>query len=203
MATLVKIRGLSRAGAASAAGVADSGVLGRRGLRLPSAIGTIYLVGGTKATITVGTGSAVTVTAKYAGTWANGSATAGLGIALVAGAGTGNLGPGSVSITGTSPSKHHALSFPIDSGVSTAAAIAAAINADPVLSQYVTASGAASATTAQAEQQLATGANGTDAGQSLYITASQKSTVLVDVDDPKTAKILRRSGGNYVSLGAS
>lgn len=204
MATLVKIRGLSRGKGVSAAGVADATLLGSRGLRVPSAIGTVYLVGGTKASVNVGTGGVVTFTAKYAGTWANGTATAGLGIALVAGAGSGNLGPGTVTITGTSPSKHHALSFAIDSGVSTAANVVAAMNADPVLSQYGVASvQTGGAVTAQAEQQLASGANGTDAGQSLIVTASNRSTALVDVDDPKVARILRRSDYGWVSLGAA
>jgi hypothetical protein len=50
---------------------------------------------------------------------------------------------------------------------------------------------------------LANGANGTGTSEPFYQNVNSKSTVLVDVDDQKTVRTLKRNANRFVSLGAA
>lgn len=196
MATYVKIRGLPRA-----SGATDAGVMKGRGLRVPYPVAAAPA--GVKASVVRGQTSAgrVTFTAIQGGTWANGSANAGLAAALTTGAGTGNVVV-TVALSGTGIGLY-TINVQIDDGVTTAAAAAAAVNAHPVASQLVVATAStAGALTAQAAGNLASGTN-SGTTQRFFIRSASDSTVVVDVDDPYVGKVLRRSAGNYISLGAN
>jgi hypothetical protein len=196
MATYVKIRGLARG-----QGGSDVSVMKGRGLRVPYPV--LAFDAGVKASVIRGQTSPgrVTFTAVAGGTWANGGANAGLAAAITTGAGTGNVNV-SVALSGTGIGLQ-TITVQIDDGVTTAAAAAAAVNQHPVASQLVVATAStAGALTAQAAGNLASGTD-VGTGRKLWYRAAQNATFVVDVDDPAVAKVLRRSAGNYVSLGAN
>lgn len=189
MSTFVKLRGLSRVNNA-----ATGSIMSARGPRVRSAYGLQYPAG-VKATATGGTGtSALTVTAKYGGTWANGHT---FNVSQ-AGSGTGTVTVSYAAGTAVP-------TFTVTGGAGmTAANAAAALSSNPTFNQLYTASSGGTGTTLVNPGALAGGTNVTSsqsAGQSIEITLNGGSTVVVDVDDPFTLRQLRRNAGQFVSLG--
>jgi hypothetical protein len=194
MATLVKIRGLERV-------ETTGGVVAGRGFRVPAP--QKQFPAGVKATKTLGAGNAAVVyTAKYGGTYGNnisvahvvaGNNTA-FSIAVTYQAATGNP-----TITVNAATDGGGLS------TTTANAAAAAVNAHAEASQFVTA--AAGGTGASVITAVAAGAmsTGTDVGtgQPINRRVANNITVVVDVDDPAVAKMLKRNAYRYISLGAA
>lgn len=195
MTTLVKLAGLDRGDALSRASTGR--VTANTGFRVAS--GTFKQdigAGSVKAFLTIGAGNAgVTYTANWAGASGNGIQVAHVtgGTATPAITVTYAAGTGLPTITAT------------QTGAVTAATVQAAVNADPVASQYVTATlpgTGASAFTAAAAAPLATGANGTVPNlQPVYFNVNSSAKVVVDVDDTTTRKMLRRNTGRFISLG--
>ena len=201
MPTLVRIRGLDRGESAVGADVASG-----RGFRLPHAL-LKARDGGTgvvRAGLDVGAGnSMVRYTAKYGGATWNG-----VQVQHVDPASTST--PTSVAVT------YGADGLPdiiVTLGVDGASAInvnadnvIAAVNAHPEAAQFVTASrGTGNGTglaAAVALTNLAGGANGTGSTErAVSFKANSKATVVVDLDDPMTMKLLKRNAGRFISLG--
>lgn len=205
MATLLKIRGLDRGDAVSR--TAAGSVVAGKGFRVPSGNLTqvVGATGAVRGVLARGAGNAaVTYTANWFGASGNN-----VQVAHVAQAGTL---PRSIVVTYAASTGYPTITVnpattagAINAG-ETADVIAAAVNADPVASQYVTATSAAAGTattvTAAAAAPLATGADGTlGTTQALYFIANSRTLVVVDLDDTTTRKMLRRNTGRYVSLG--
>lgn len=201
MATLVKIHGLDRANSAG-----DASVLATRGFRLPLSLKRAE--GGTSmvtATLVSGAGnSAITFNARYPGAWGNN-----ITVAIVA-AGTN---PRSIVVTYPSAGSaaptitiNLATTTGTPNASETSASVAASVNADPAAANFVTATAGGTGlgvVAAAAGAALATGADGTGSTLSpIYARASAGNVLVVDVDDPKVSKLLRRNNGRFVSLGA-
>jgi hypothetical protein len=204
MATLVKIRGLERDKSAVADGSTTGGSY--RGFRVRSGLGSAY-AGGTKATLSTsltGNNNDLTYTAVSGGTWGNAikveyldpsAASAALAV--------------SVNYTASTGAPTISVSLATNSGstiTSTAASIKTAVDAHPLASQLVTVANKTSndgtgVVTAMSATALATGAN-SGVAEPLYFKVANKYNVVVDVDDPKTQRQLKRNAGRYVSLGA-
>lgn len=190
MATFVKLRGLDRGDSAVSSGSALSA--GDRGFRVKSGYGQGF-PSGVKATATGGaTTSALTVTARYGGTWANGHtfnvSQAGSGTGTVTVAYAAGTGVPTYTVTGAA--------------TMTANNAAAALNAHPGFSALYTATGGGTGTTLVNPGALAGGTN-VGTGQSLYVQLNNKATALVDIDDAETARTLRRNYNRFISLGAA
>lgn len=195
MATLIKYRAVDRPRGAS-----DTGVMGQRGVRLKGSQGPVY-PSGTKAALTVGTSNAaVTATALYGGTWANTL----VKFAIVV---SGNNTALSVASAYDSAG---VLTITLNSGTNgsgvattTATQAAAAINADQTAKQFVLASAGgtgASVVVAGAAAVLTGGAN-SGSSESLWVRATRLSTVVVDIEDTLTGRLIRRNSDRLVSLG--
>jgi hypothetical protein len=212
MATLVKIRGLDRprsttAGASGAASSADSPVMAR-GFRLPASVGTAstskFSPAGVKASRTSGSSNAaLTVTANEGGTYGNS-----ITFRVVAQSGTAGrsvvidyptAGSSAVRIT-LNPAT---TGGSIDAG-ETAALMVGYLN-NSAASHLITASlGASTGATVIAADAGGTLANGTDVAplsDPLYLRLTEAFTVVVDMDDARVAKLLRRNAGRFISLG--
>ena len=187
MATYVKLRGLQRVNNS-----ATGSILSARGPRVRSGYGLQY-PGGVKATATGGAGtSALTVTAKYGGTWANGHTVN----VSQAGSGTGTVTVSYAAGTAVP-------TFTVTGGAGmTAANAAAALNANALFGQLYTASygSTGAGTTLVSPGALATGTN-VGTGQTIEVVLNGGSTVIVDVDDAFTLRQLRRNAGQFLSLG--
>lgn len=188
MATLLKIRGLDR-------DVASGESVPPRGFRVASQYKQAQGGSGTaKATLTP-TANSVKFDAKYAGAWGNNvrvaTASGSLAVAVSYAASTGHP-----TITVTAPAT---------ATLAANQAIVAAVNADPIASQFVTASVAgtgAAANAAVAAANLATGSDGTGASlYPIYIRVSGQQVQIIDIDNQETARNLRRNNGRFVSLG--
>lgn len=189
MATVVKIRGLDRA---DSGGSATGGSY--RGFKVKSALGP-NITGGTsvRATLTPATGTGkVTVTSKIGGAAGNN-----IQFGLAAASGSAEV----VAVTYGSGTGYPTITVtPRSSG--TAAQVVAAVNADPVASQFVTASeNTAGAVGTNAAANLATGANGTGTSEPFYQSVNARTTVLADVDDQVTVRTLKRNANRWISLG--
>jgi len=204
MATLVKIRGLDRGSSV----VADNSVTGGsyRGFRVPSGLGQQFPSGAKAALSTNLTGSNndLTYTAKFGGTYGNKIQVAYIDPSA-------NSAALSVTQTYTSGTGTPLISVSLatDSGgaiTSTAAQIATAVAAHPGAAQFVTVANktgndGTGVVTAMSATNLASGTD-VGTGQSVYLMVTNKSTVIVDVDDPQTARALGRNIKRFVSLGA-
>jgi len=202
MTTLLKLRGLARNANQKVGSGAGQQMLAR-GFRIKSALSP-SVTGGTsaRATRTIGTSNAaVTYTAKVGGARGND-----IRVAQVVDAGTVAR---SVVVTYDSSGRptvtvNLATTGGAVNGSETASAIAAAVNADLEASQFVTAAAGgtgASVAVAGAAGNLSGGSNGTGTAESFYQTVNQRTTVVVDLDDPLVERQLLRNRGNFVSLG--
>lgn len=217
MATLLKIRGLSRGkltGNPSVATASDGSVASVRGFRIKHAVGRqfSYETGAVKASRTVGaSNSAVTYTANYAGAWGNNVQVAHV-LTTASGAAA------NVAFTYQSGTANPLITVNVatnvsGSNISTATAVAALVNADPNASQYVTAAAGGNGTgtvSTISASNLTSGSNGTTtdaeppynvAGEPIWVRVNNASLVVVDVDDQVTARTLMRNRWRYVSLG--
>lgn len=198
MATLVRIRGLTRGGSAVSDGSATGGSY--RGFRIKSGLGQRFDAGA-KATLSIGAGNAgVKYDAKYGGTWAHQVRVAHIDP-------TGNNVPLSVAVSAASGLVDITVTLATDGTstiTSTAAQVAAAVNAHAGAAQYVTASLLGTGATAAVAAAVAPLASGTDVGTGapLYVRVNNKVDAVVDVDDAVTARELRRNDRNFISLGA-
>ncbi len=188
MPTLVKIRGLERGDSAVASGSASAA----RGFRMPSGYGLAY-PSGVKATATGGaTTSALTVTAKQGGTYANGHVVN----VSQAGAGTGTVTVALAAGTGVP-------TFTVTGAATmTSANAAAALNAHFGFASLYSAVGGGVGTTLVNPGALAAGTN-VGTGQQFNVGVSSKTTAIVDMDDANTLKLLRRNLTRYISLGSA
>lgn len=204
MATVVKIRGLDRGKAAASDGSATGGSF--RGFKVKSALGP-SVTGGTSvaANLTIGAGNAaVKYTSKVGGAAGNNIQVAHVDPA-------GNNVALSVVVTYSATTGYPVITVNgatdgASALTSTATQVAAAVNASAEASQFVTASlpgTGASVITAAAAAPLASGANGTGTSEPFYQSVNNKTTVLVDIDDPVTVRTLRRNNNRWVSLGAA
>jgi len=194
MATVVKLRGLDRAGSATPDGSATGGSY--RGFKVKSALGP-SVTGGTSvaASLTPATGTGkVTVTSKIGGAKGNN-----IQFALAAASGSAEV----VAVTYASTTGYPTITVTPRTG-GTAAQVVAAVNADPVASQFVTASvNTAGAVGTNAAAPLANGADGTGTSEPFYQSVNGKTTVLADVDDQVTVRTLKRNANRWISLGAA
>src|SRR6476469_182267 len=183
MATLLKVRGLDRGSQVVGGDIAP------RGFRVNSGLGQQF-PSGVKASLTP-TANSVTFTSNYAGTYGNNfritTVVGSLAVSTAYAAGTGFP-----TITVTAPAT---------ATLAANQAIVAAVAADPQASQLVTASVAGTGAAANAAAGPTNLAGGTDVGtgQPIVRVANNKTIVIVDVDDPATAKALRRNAGRWVS----
>lgn len=185
MATLVKLKGLDRGDSA-----VNSGTVGpARGFRVPA--GTQF-PSGVKASLTP-TALTQTYTALYGGTYGN---------SIKVQTATGTLAV-SVSYASSTGAPTILVTAPATGTLAANQAVVAAVNAHAEASQFVVASVAGAGTGAHATVAATNLTGGTDVGtgQPIYRTLTNKALVVVDVDDPAVAKVLRRSAGRYVSLG--
>jgi len=198
MATIVKIKGLER-GSAPGDGSATAGSY--RGFRVPVGnLGTNYL-GGTsvKANLTIGTlTNGVVYTSKIGGAAGNN-----IEVAVVSSGG----GSAVLSVVTTYAATTGYPTITITAGSATAAsALVTAVNADATASQYISAApfstGAGTTLAAAAAAPLENGDNGTGTAEIFALKVTNKAPVLVDVDDPKVQRVLKRNPGRYISLGA-
>jgi hypothetical protein len=187
MATLVKIRGLDRGPQVV------GGDMAPRGLRVNSGLGQQF-PSGVKASLTP-TANTQTYTALYGGTYGNNirvaTAVGTLGVTVAYTAATGQP-----TITVTAPAT---------ATLAANQAVVAAVNAHPEASLYVVASVNGTGAAAHAAVGAANLTGGTDVGtgQPIVRLLNNRATIVVDVDDPATAKALRRNAGRWVSLGAA
>lgn len=204
MATVVKLRGLDRGKSVVSDGSPTSGSY--RGFKVPSALGSSY-TGGTSvaASRTIGaSNAAVTYTSKIGGA-------AGNNITVAQVDPTTNNATLSVVVTYASTTGYPTITVNgatdgASALTSTATQVAAAVNADPEASQFVTAAAGgtgALAIVAGGASALTSGANGTGTAEVFYQKVTNKATALVDVDDPKTQRVLKRNANRWVSLGAA
>lgn len=220
MATLIRFYALDRNREASTVGTtsvttADLGIMSKRGVRLKAAQGPVYPQG-TAAYLTVGTVNAqVKVTAKYGGVWANTYVQFAI---VISGASTpfsivntyASSGVLTITVNGQTNSG--------STSVTTALQAVAAINADPLASQFVTASvgtgTGASVIVAGAATALANGVNNPTSllestnwngqptfSEPLYVRATNQSLVICDITDGPTARIIRRERDRLVPIG--
>jgi hypothetical protein len=185
MATFVKIRGLDRVASGNTSSLAA------RGFRAKSGYGQQFPAG-VKATATGGaTTSAVTVTAKYGGTWANGHT-----FTRVAGGADHN-----VAIVVTYAAGTAVPTFTYTAGtLTTANELATALNANPLFAALYTATGGGTGTTLVSVGALAGGTN-VGTGQSIEVPVTGLATAVVDIDDAFTLRQLYRMKGRWLSLG--
>lgn len=203
MATVVKLRGLDR-GESTSAGSATGGSY--RGFKVPSALGP-SVTGGTsvRASLTIGTTTAgVVYTSKIGGVKGNSIQVAHLDNA-------GNNNPLLVTVAYTASTGAPTINVQLatdGAGTpnSTALQVVAAVNASAEAAQFVSAAplttGAGTAVVGAAAP-LANGANGTGTAEPFFQSVNSGTTVLVDLDDQKTVKTLRRNANRWVSLGAA
>jgi hypothetical protein len=204
MATILKLRGLDRGKSVVSDGSATGGSL--RGFKVPSALGP-SVTGGTsvRATLDIGTTTAgVKYTSKIGGVKGNS-----IQVAHLDNAGNNNPLLVTVAYAATTGAPTINVQLATDGAGtpnSTANQVVAAVNASAEASQFVTASalttGAGTAVVGAAAA-LANGANGTGTSEPFYQNVNSKSTVLVDVDDQKTVRTLKRNANRFVSLGAA
>lgn len=196
MATYVRYRGLSRP-------LNSNASIGEAGVRLPSALGSVYPAG-TAATVTTsmtGTNNDVTLTAKYGGTW-------GHNISLKLTDPSGNDKTLAITKTFTANAILFDVSLATGSGgaiTTTATQLVAALNADPLFAELVTAivkvgDTGASAVTALSATPLASGAD-TGTAESLNLTATSTVDVVVDIESRVVQRYLRRNSYRLVPLG--
>lgn len=185
MATLVKIKGLERGNSAVGSGFVA------RGFRIPA--GTQYPAG-VKASLTP-TANTQTYTAKYGGTYGN-------AIRIQTAVGTLAV---SVSYAASTGDPTILVTAPATATLVANQAVVAAVNAHAEASQFVTASIAGTGAAAHAVVAAAPLSGGTNVGtaQPFYRAVNNKSLVVVDVDDPAVARVLVRSKGRWISLGAA
>jgi hypothetical protein len=186
MATLVKIKGIDRGPSAVGSDLAT------RGFRVPAGLGQQF-PSGVKASYTP-TANTQTYTANYGGTYGNNfrvqTAVGTLAVSVSYAASTGYP---TVLVTA-----------PATATLAANQAVVAAVNAHAEASQYVTASVAGTGAAAHAVVAATALSGGTDVGtgQAIFRLVNNKvGPVIVDVDDPATAKVLRRNGYRFVSLG--
>lgn len=187
MATLVKIRGLDRGKSV----VADGTVGPPRGFRIPGGFGQQFPLGA-KATLTPTTNTQ-SYTALYAGTYGN---------AIKVQTAVGTLAVSVTYAAGTAVPTI-LVTAPATATLAANQAVVAAVNANFEAAQWVVAAIAgtgAAAHAAVAATNLASGTN-VGTGQPFYINVASKTTSIIDIDEPQTAKTLRRNVGRYVSLG--
>jgi hypothetical protein len=197
MATNVKIRGIDRGKSA----VSDGSVSALRGFRVKSSLGN-SVTGGTsvKASLTIGaTTNGAVYTAKIGGAAGNN-----IQVGVTQSGGTATV----LSVVTTYAATTGYPSIVITAGSTcTPNTIVAAVNADPVASQFITAAplttGDGTTLAAAAASALTSGADGTGTAEAFYVKVTNKATVVVDVDEPKTARTLKRNGYRFVSLGAA
>jgi hypothetical protein len=186
MPTLVKIRGLDRG--PSAVG----GDLLSRGFRVPLA--ELAYPAGVKASLTP-TAATQTYTALQGGTFGNAiriqTAVGALAVSVTYAAATG-----APTILVTAPATGTLVANQ---------AVVAAVNAHAEASQFVVASvaGAGTGTHAVVAATNLSGGTNVGTGQQQFRIVNNRSTFVVDVDEPQTAKMLRRNAGRFISLGAA
>lgn len=192
MATLVKIRGLDRGNSAG-----DSNVNAGRGFRLPSPYSSAQGGTGTAKASYTPTANVVTYTANYAGAYANSisivHATGGAATPVVSVTyPTGGSSAPTITVTGTA--------------ATTPQSVVTAVNANPLAASLLTASVAgtgAGTFAAVATTALSGGSDGSGATLTpIPVRTNQTTTVVVDMDNPAVAKLLRRNAGRFISLGA-
>jgi hypothetical protein len=196
MATVVKIRGLDRSNSNAVAGDGSATGGSYRGFKVPSTLGPT-VTGGTsvKASLAVGSGTnGVTYTSKIGGVKGN-------DITIVQSAAAGTF---SVAVTYAASTGKPTITVVPKTG-ETINQLIAQVNADPAAAQFVTASpvsdGLGTTPATQAGAALANGANGTGTSEPFYQSVNSKSTVLVDLDDQKTVRNLKRNANRWISLG--
>jgi hypothetical protein len=201
MATLVKLRGLDRATTATPNSAASGGEMFRSGFRVKSGVLSPSVTGGTsvKASRVTGTGATnqITWTARTGGVTGN-------NISITVAAASGTAGTATFAVSHVASTGLPSITATPGTGT-TAAQLASLANKDPEVSQYVTAAptdgtGAGTSLT-QTILALQSGANGTGTSEPFYLTANSKSTVVVDLDDAATQRMLYRNKARYVSLG--
>lgn len=188
MATLVKLRGLDR-GVASG----DNATFKTRGFRVKSGHG-LQFASGVKATATGGTANnALTVTALFGGTWANGHT-----FTYAAGGANSN-----VVITTAYAANTGVPTYTITAGTTaTIANIISALNGNATFKQFYVASTAGNGTGVTPVSPGAL-ASGTDVGTGTPIYVSLAGTTLVvDADDRDVVRSLKRNTWRFLSLGA-
>lgn len=202
MATLLKIRGLDRGTSQGVGGGASGTKMLTSGFRVKSGVLSPSVTGGTsvKASRVTGTGATnqITWTARTGGATGN-------GISVVVAAASGAAGTATFAVTFAAGTGLPTITATPGTGT-TAAQLAALANADPQVSQYVTAAptdgtGAGTSLT-QTVLALQSGANGTGTSENFYHNVNAYGQgVVVDVDDPQTQRVLQRNKHRYVSLG--
>lgn len=201
MATLLKIRGLDRAGSQTVGTGSGQNML-PKGFRVKSGVLSPSVTGGTsvKASVVTGTGATnqITWTARVGGTKGN-------SISIIVAAASGSAGTATFSVAHAAGTGLPTITATPGTGT-TAAQLASLANADYQTAQYVTAAptdgtGAGTSLT-QTVLPLASGANGTGTSEVFYLTtAAAGQGIVVDLDDAATQRILFRVKGRYVSLG--
>lgn len=196
MATYVRYRGLSRP-------LNSNASIGEAGVRLPSALGSVYPAGD-KATLTTamtGANNDVTLTAKYGGTWGHN-----ISIKLTDPSGNDQVLSIGKTFTGNAILFDASLATGAGGAITTTATLlVAALNADPLFSKLATAivkSGdtGAGAVIALSATPLASGAD-TGTAESLYLTATSTTEVIVDIESRVAQRYLRRNSYRLVPLG--
>jgi hypothetical protein len=189
---LVQIQGLDRPNQA-----ADTPAARLRGLRVPTQYKQAQDTPGTAYASITPTANSVTFTATEPGAWGNNirvaTAVGTLGVALTYDT-LANGGRPIITVTA-----------PATATLAANQAIVAAVNGSPVAA-FVTASINGTGAAANAAVAAASAAGGSDGTAPTYYPVWQHTTwgfpVVVDIEDPLTAKLLKRGSYRYTSLGA-
>lgn len=195
MATVVKIRGLDRSNSNAVAGDGSATGGSYRGFKVPSTLGP-SVTGGTsvRASTSIGTTTnGIVYTSKIGGAKGNNI--------KITQAAAGTFG---VTVAYASGTGYPTLTITPQS-TETINQLVARVNADPTAAQFVTASalttGAGTTPATATDQALSSGADGTGTSEPFYQSVNSKSTVLVDLDDQKTVRNLKRNANRWISLG--
>lgn len=187
----------------------DAGPASVRGFRVKSALGRQYSNTSDAVAATLTSGS-LTYTANYKGTYAN-------NITInenVTGSGTAVT----VSTAWAATTGYPTITISANTSA-TNAGVAAAVNADPIARQLVTATTISGSETFSAitntgsgdARALSGGSNGTATdkeppygilGEPLWFRVTDGVTVVVDADDRVVQRSLQRNNWRYISLGA-
>lgn len=199
MSTLVRYYGVERPRAS-----ADSGIMSKRGVRLKAAQGPVF-PGGTVATKTIGASNAqVKVAALYAGVWANTFVKFGI---VVSGASTAFSIVNTYDSAGVLTITLNSATNGGSTATTTALAAVAALNADPLASQFVVATTGtgtgATVVTAGAAAALTSGSNTGGTSESLWVRAHSQALVIVDITDGTVQKLIKREQDRLVPVGVA
>lgn len=199
MSTLLKIRGYDRGESAVGADLLP------RGFKVKDAIGLQY-PGGAKASLSTnltGTNNDLVFTALYGGTYGN-------GIKIEYLDPSANNAALSISVSYQSGTAKPTITVNLATGSggaisSTAALITAAVRANAMAAKLVTVVNKVSndgtgIVTALSATNLSSGTD-VGTGQVIFRLVNNTQTVVVDVDDPVTNRVLKRNRFRFVSIG--